>query len=73
VLAFNDYPQETFLKTCAVLAEKRGRASAAAAAPARRHGATGGVAKRGAVPVASLTPPDRSQKAHAPRRTRVGA
>jgi SAM-dependent methyltransferase len=70
VLAFDDYPQETFLKTCAVLAEKRGKPSHAAASLGRRHGAAGNVARRGALPVTSVTPPDRSHRVEPPCRPR---
>jgi SAM-dependent methyltransferase len=73
VLAFDDYPQEAFLKTCAVLAEKRGNPSPAVTVPGRRHGATGSAARRGAVPVTSLTTPDPDHRVDRPRRrTRVG-
>jgi SAM-dependent methyltransferase len=73
VLAFDDYPQETFLKTCAVLAEKRDKANRPAAVPGRLHGADGSLAKRSTLPVTSLTPPDRAHRIEQPRRrTRVG-
>jgi SAM-dependent methyltransferase len=70
VLAFDDYPQETFLKTCAVLAAKRGKPSHAPAAHSRRHDAPGSAARRGALPVTSLTPPDRSHRVDPPCRPR---
>jgi SAM-dependent methyltransferase len=69
VLAFDDYPQEAFLKTCAVLAEKRSKPGHGAAAPGRRHGPDGSVARRGALPVTGLNP-DRAHRADPPRRPR---
>ena len=73
VLAFDDYPQEVFLKTCAVLAEKRGKPSQAAAAPGRRHAVDGSAERRNAVPVTGRARSDQSYRADLPRRhTGVG-
>lgn len=73
VLAFDDYPQEAFLKTCAVLAEKRRKPSQAAVAPGRRHGVDGSAVRHSALPVTSRTQPDRSHRVDPPRRhTGVG-
>jgi SAM-dependent methyltransferase len=56
VLACDDYPQEVFLKTCAVLAEKRSKVSHAATALGRGHGSRASVARHGALPVTSFGP-----------------
>jgi SAM-dependent methyltransferase len=72
LLAFNDYPQEMFLKTCVVLAEKRCEPSHAVAASGRRQGADGAATRR-ALPVTSLTQPERPHNVEPARRhTGVG-